>query len=287
LDSDAVGCEDRPWIDIATGDYLTCGVHDDGCGECWGREYRPRTDSGFEDNRDASVPTDVWSEIELPWYLFGPDEGHACGLGEEGLRCWGLEQGDEMSGPAGEFEDIALGYQSTCGLQSDGGLQCWGTGPAPPDGNFRKLTGGTGHCALTAEGEAVCWGAWGVTTFPEAGVEDIAQDDDALWIVADGRAERWWVFTGTRTMAGRSALQIDDYGSDLCWGCYIRTDGTLSCASAGASRRPAPDGTFTQLSCGWNHTCALRTDGHILCWGSVDDNPEAWKSYEVPGSYGG
>jgi alpha-tubulin suppressor-like RCC1 family protein len=51
--------------------------------------------------------------------------------------------------------------------------------------------------------------------------------------------------------------------------CAIRTDGTLACwgdDSAGQLDE-IPSGTFRSLSAGGTHTCAIRTDGTLACWG--------------------
>ena len=33
----------------------------------------------------------------------------------------------------------------------------------------------------------------------------------------------------------------------------------------------APDGTYTAVTAGWKHSCGLRTNGTIICWGNNDD----------------
>jgi len=50
--------------------------------------------------------------------------------------------------------------------------------------------------------------------------------------------------------------------------CGVRTDGTLACwgdDSQGQATPPA--GTFSQVSAGGYHTCGLMTDGTLACWG--------------------
>ena len=49
--------------------------------------------------------------------------------------------------------------------------------------------------------------------------------------------------------------------------------------SPAGARRPTaspslPSGTFTSLSAGFGHTCGLRTDGAVACWG-LNDQGEA------------
>lgn len=51
--------------------------------------------------------------------------------------------------------------------------------------------------------------------------------------------------------------------------CALRLDGTVVCWGSdveGKSR--APEGNFTAVSAGGHHTCALRSEGTVVCWGS-------------------
>lgn len=54
--------------------------------------------------------------------------------------------------------------------------------------------------------------------------------------------------------------------------CAVRVDGTLACW--GASRdgqADAPSGTYTAVSVGRRHSCAIRTEGGLVCWGNNRD----------------
>ena len=50
--------------------------------------------------------------------------------------------------------------------------------------------------------------------------------------------------------------------------CGLKTDGTLACwgdNSSGQSTAPAE--TWTQVTAGAFHTCGVKTDGAFVCWG--------------------
>ena len=56
--------------------------------------------------------------------------------------------------------------------------------------------------------------------------------------------------------------------------CGLRTDGTVACWGSNPSGAATPpDGTFTQVSAGGGYTCGLRTDGTVACWGSGGGDP--------------
>ncbi|MCY4424968.1 MAG: S-layer homology domain-containing protein [Acidimicrobiaceae bacterium] len=50
--------------------------------------------------------------------------------------------------------------------------------------------------------------------------------------------------------------------------CALRTDDTIACWGSNTHGQiDAPDGTFTAVSAGLEHTCALRSNQSIACWG--------------------
>jgi alpha-tubulin suppressor-like RCC1 family protein len=50
--------------------------------------------------------------------------------------------------------------------------------------------------------------------------------------------------------------------------CGVRTDGTMVCwGNNNFGQLASPAGTFTQVSAGEMHTCGVRTDGTLACWG--------------------
>jgi len=51
--------------------------------------------------------------------------------------------------------------------------------------------------------------------------------------------------------------------------CGLKSDGSVTCWGLNSyGQSTAPSGTFTQLSAGWWHTCGLKSDGSAVCWGS-------------------
>ena len=52
--------------------------------------------------------------------------------------------------------------------------------------------------------------------------------------------------------------------------CGVKTDGTLACWGLNTPDRQVnpPSGTFTSVSAGNNYSCGIKTDGTLACWGS-------------------
>ena len=51
--------------------------------------------------------------------------------------------------------------------------------------------------------------------------------------------------------------------------CGVRVDGSVACWGADSLGRTTPrEGEFTSVSAGNQHTCGVRVDGSVDCWGS-------------------
>ena len=52
---------------------------------------------------------------------------HACAIRlDNTVVCWGNDDFDQASPPAGTFVDLAGGVSHTCGIRSGGDVECWG-----------------------------------------------------------------------------------------------------------------------------------------------------------------
>ena len=65
-------------------------------------------------------------------------------------------------------------------------------------------------------------------------------------------------------------------GAATDWGgghtCALKPDGTITCwGSNGTSQSVPPAGIFTAVSAGGLHTCGIRADGTLACWGTDGD----------------
>jgi alpha-tubulin suppressor-like RCC1 family protein len=125
-----------------------CGVALDGRGHCWGYNFYGQLGVGQESSTFASAPQPVASTME--WRAIRAGGSSTCGLTAAGEAwCWGLNR----------FFQLGIGPDSTT-RPGCSGHPCM---PSPArvqaTARFAQLV----HreevsCALTAEGDAWCWG---------------------------------------------------------------------------------------------------------------------------------
>ena len=109
---------------ISAGTDHNCGVRRDGTVACWG--------SG--DQGEATPPEGEFASVSA-----GND--HTCGVKKDGsVECWGFDRfsidgvsikdGGEFisqfAPPQGEFASVSTMRFTTCGVRTDGSVECWG-----------------------------------------------------------------------------------------------------------------------------------------------------------------
>jgi alpha-tubulin suppressor-like RCC1 family protein len=176
------------WTQIAAGGPFACGLNDAGL-TCWGfygvAQYEPHV---------QALPTGVTAAK-----LFGSD-GEMCAIstagdvycigqmfdgGSDGMGGRGVQRmfADwtklSIGGTAGTWDSLALGYASSCAINTAGQAYCWGVDgqwelgvdPSTQSGRAieeaiaipgytfkRATTGSGGSCGITDKDQLVCWG---------------------------------------------------------------------------------------------------------------------------------
>ncbi|GAA2860124.1 hypothetical protein Acy02nite_56300 [Actinoplanes cyaneus] len=233
---------------IAAGGAHTCARADDGVTYCWGSNYLGQLGDGG--TTDQTTPTAVHAPAGVALTQVTAGLYHTCGLGDDAnAYCWG---------------------QNAYGQLGDGSTTSR-TSPVavlPPGGvPLTQITAGEFHtCALDSDGNAYCWGV-GLHGQLGDGEAIDRSSPVAVNAPADG-------VTFTRIAAG--GYHTCGLGSDnnaYCWG--AGQFGTLGDGGDANQSSPVPVSlpagvTFTRITGGGYHTCALGSDSKAYCWGVGD-----------------
>lgn len=287
-----------------TGD-VSCLVRDAKL-RCWGRSIY-----------DTFGPGAPVGDRTAPWTVSGiapsvavMTEDHACAKADGGAYCWGLNASAQL-GPVtpacattscatpaslgvADIAQLAGDYGSTCARLTTGGVACWGgndRGSAGRGGGPSKTPStvavtdvvdlGVGHqfaCALRKDGTVWCWGsnergtlgratsasasgtdaAAHPTPEPVAGLSRVVQlavgDHHSCALRDDGKLTCW----GWNGDAGRGGQLGHDPKSDAA--CEVGVCRIAPTEVPGT-------GAVARVTAGGWHTCVLRTDGTVACWG--------------------
>jgi alpha-tubulin suppressor-like RCC1 family protein len=180
----------------------------------------------------------------------------------------------------GAWQQISAGGDHTCGIQTDGGLWCWGRNDhgqlglggrahrfvptqVRPDSRWSDVAASHRHtCAVRVDTTLWCWGS---NSVGQLGLSD--------------RRDRWSptvVGTGWRSVASSylhtCGIRIE--GTLWCWGGNDHDELGLGPAATGVDRlwpqQVTPATIWAEVTTGFAHTCARWTSGVLWCWGRGD-----------------
>ena len=258
---------------VSAGNIHTCALQNNGRAVCWGAG-----DSGQLGKSGTSISTRPQNVLTLENLDFLPLE---------------------------DMKQISAGDEHTCALKIDGGVVCWGKGGYGRLGNGSytnrqtsqkvKGVGGIGFltdiaqislggshtCALRNNGRVVCWGLGtngqlgdgltGTTSTPHKRTAPVKVLNP---IGISGELKN----ISQISLGGNHACALRNDGRVLCWG--KGDSGQLGVGLAANSlSRPvmvvatnqssggSPLTNITQLSGGHEHTCALKSNNQVYCWG--------------------
>lgn len=126
---------------------------------------------------------------------------------------------------------------------------------------FNRLAMGYGHnCALTASGEAWCWGTNSDGQLGAPTVSLCSFEFPCSWTPVRSAAPR--TFAQLRAGLTRTC-GLDDTGAVGCWTHH----GALAPQPIGQVNAEAPGLLFTHLAVGWTRRCGVTAEGALWCWG--------------------
>ena len=318
---------------ISTGTYHNCGLRENGAIECWGDNEQGQTDApegsftavsaawrhtcGLRDTGAIECWGDnEYGQIDTPtesgqqpyagprYTAVSAGVDHTCAIRESGeLECWGSNEGfdgyvGQSDPPPGTFIAVsaAVGSYISCGLRDTGEIECWGDVAAiednPPTGSYTALSAGWFNvCGLRENGAIDCTtddtpaGRFSAVSTGGSGSGNpgwhtcaIRESDSAIECWGNNElfkittineetqaAEGEWVHTGQAAPPPGSFTAVS---AGTYHTCAIRTGGAIECWGNNESgESDAPDGAYTAVSAGFESTCGLRGDGAITCWG--------------------
>lgn len=284
-------------VEVAVGSSHACALLGDGRIYCWGTGASGHLGNGGTTTSAAPVQVTGISGATA----VATSGSHTCALVPDGkVQCWGLNTHGqlghgvtggssstpvEVTGITGAL-GISAGNDHSCAILSDRAVACWGRGVSI--GRFDAsdvpvaVTGVTGAarlssspgqfnafgamhaCALLTDGSVRCWGdnlylqagvTGGSETAKTAGVTQVTS------LATGGRHTCAALQDGTVRCFGENnegqlgnGFQDDSTTSDL-----VQTVSDLQ--------------NVTQVAAGADHSCALRQDRSVWCWGSNRNTP--------------
>jgi alpha-tubulin suppressor-like RCC1 family protein len=228
---------------VSAGQFHTCGVEKGGRPLCWGANGAGQLGNDSQDDSDVPVVVSDLSAVTI-----AAGGGHTCALTKNGdAYCWGSgssgQLGTGLNGSSRTplavtgghtFVAISAGNIHTCGLKKGGEVLCWG----------RNFSGQLGNGENNDRNEPV----------PVSGGHSFVS-----------------ISAGEYFNCG-----LTKGGQILCWG--GNTQGQLGNGTSGGVENdtnvpgPIASGhTFTAVSAGLRHTCAVSKSGPTYCWGWNDN----------------
>jgi len=285
------------WNTVSAGYQHTCGIRHAGKLYCWGGDASGQLGDGGP-NVGTNAPKQIGTFED--WATIDAGQDHTCGVRENGkLYCWGNDNAHQVGDgdnalPAttprriGTFEDwanVTSGQFHSCGVRSNGKLYCWGNDGAGQvgDGNdptyakaprrigtfedWANVSAGALHsCGVRSNGKLYCWGSDGNDQIGDGANATVANAPRRI-----GSFEDWEIATTGRY----HSCGIRHGGKLYCWG----GDGSGQVGDginfgpdpATAPRRIGTFEDWANTDAGDSHTCGVRSNGKLYCWGWDDD----------------
>ena len=277
-------------MSTANGFWYGCGLLEDKSIQCWGSAV---------DNSVFNPPAGKFESISV-------GSANACAIDTEGYpHCWGASDGGLLTNlPSGSFSLVDGGLNYSCALgTTSGNINCWGADQGTgnldaPSGSFTTFAVGDKHgCALNSSGVVTCWGgkkadatteSWAVApasteTFStlDAGIDltcGVKTNGDLHCWGSNTHTRRTGAPSGSFTAVAVGATHVCAIKSDksiACWGEEVffdrYRDGNADDIDGKGNHTttipPTGSHQYTAITAGDAHTCAVRTDNKIVCWG--------------------
>lgn len=288
---------------VSTGTSHTCAVKNDGTVWCWGLNTYGCLGNGSNTSQNSPVQVKGVGNIGFLTNIskVAAGESHTCAISNDGyVYCWGYgafgplgnNSSSSYNYPVRVIDSTGSGYLSniidistsdrySCAVKGDGTGWCWGLGNWGQIGDgtqtesnlipkqvsqvttFTQIDAGIhGHsCGVTSGKEVYCWG-WGDYGSMGNGTNNAYQT------------------TPTQVININDAKEVS---AGYYHSCAVRDNGTVACWGGGDDGQLG-NGTNThtvntyvtvsnlsdaiKVTSGAKHSCALKSDGTVVCWGN-------------------
>ena len=254
-------------VQVSAGGGHSCAIRVDATLACW----------GSNSNGQATPPGGTFSAVDAGGL-------HTCAIRTDAtVACWGKNDDGESTPPSGTFSSVSAGGDHSCGLRTDDTLACWGRNTQSPPFNVapvgtyrRRQRGqhGRHHLELRRRHGSVitCWGynSYGRGNPPPGTFTDAGAGGTHGCALSLGRGIACWggfssngaPFRRRRPGSSPQSARATTFVRDP------RGRDALLRGRRRLGRATPPAGTFRSLSAGYSHSCAVRTNGAVACWGS-------------------
>jgi alpha-tubulin suppressor-like RCC1 family protein len=273
---------------VALGYGHSCARLGDGTVWCWGYDYARELAFGSTQHFSFTLQaTQVPGLSGVQDIAAGTN--HTCArLGDGSVWCWGQDLSSELgNGPSSvvclphdqpviqRASFLFAGGNTSCVLDGNLGLACWGQVAQPPDTHSSPVTialsqtpspgaiaAGDEHiCLIRTDRTVACWG------------------NDLAGQLGDGQAVLYVDAQHPVTVTGLDQVSALSLGQGFS--CALRLDGTVVCwggdnyGQTGDSSPTWPNlpntipglANVTAVQAGARHVCAILADRTVVCWG--------------------
>ena len=242
---------------VATGKAHSCALTSEGVVKCWGNNEFGQL--GIEKDDNKLIPTVV--KLANPAVSIAAGENHTCAADSKGqVFCWGLNSLGQLGNGSNKNSEkpiaitslsgqtkVVAGYDSTCSSDSTQTFRCWGAGENGNLGNGDILNQLSPTIIASGSDRASLGTAL-------SGIQDISIGKFHSCLV-DRNSDSWcW---------GKPGLNLLGWGDFAASDIYVRTN-YVTYKSGINTIMPS----VIDISTGYDHSCLLRRDGSIYCWGS-------------------
>jgi alpha-tubulin suppressor-like RCC1 family protein len=284
---------------VTAGGLTDCAVLSNGHLECWGANEYGQLGDGTTTNSD--VPVEV-TGISTATQVSGGGHSTCAVLSNGRVECWGENGFGQLgNGTTTSSDDVPVevtgistatqvtaGQATSCALLSDGHVECWGansgelgdgtsTGPESCISSCSRTpvevtgistaTQLSGRCAVLSNGHVECWGA---NEYGQLGDGTSTGPERCIVSCSTTPVEAIGISSATQVSGSpwTTCVLLSNSHAD-CWGENSfgqLGDGTSSVLES-APVEVTVVSTPTQVSAGYDHTCAVIPNGRVECWG--------------------